>query len=69
MKARSIFLFLFLTVLLPFRAFAGKQLVVSTDHWEVKITLLADKSARVRYGGDQTLTELFYLGDDSGKVK
>ena len=37
MKARSIFLFLFLIVLLPFHAFAGKQLVVSTDHWEVNV--------------------------------
>ena len=40
MKARSIFLFLFLIVLLPFRAFAGKQLVVSTDHWEVNVMQL-----------------------------
>ena len=40
MKASSIFLFLFLIVLLPFHAFAGKQLVVSTDHWEVNVMQL-----------------------------
>lgn len=69
MKTKSIFLFLFLIVLLPLRAFAGKQLVISTEKGKVNINILADNAVRVRYGGEQTLPELFYLGDDSGKVK
>lgn len=69
MKTKSIFLLLFLFVILPFHAFAGKQLVVGTDKGKVNITLLADNAARIRYGGEQTLPELFYLGNDNSDVK
>lgn len=69
MKTQSFFLLLTLVVLLPATAFAGKQLTISTDKGQANITLLADNAVRVRYGGEQTLPELFYLGENKGEVK
>ena len=69
MKTKSFILSLFMLALLPFQAFAGKQLVVSTDKGNVSITLLADNAVRVRYGGEQTLPELFYVEDNNADVK
>lgn len=69
MKKKSIFIYLFIILSLSFHTSAGKQLAVSTDKETINISLLADNAVRVRYGGEQTLPELFYLGADNGEVK
>lgn len=69
MNKKVLILTILMYILLPFSAFAGRQIVINTNNGDVSIFLLADNAVRVRYGGEQKLPELFYVNDDNENVK